>query len=354
MVNYHSRLPLISARTPTTPINVQQVVTTAGNLGQTILAPAMAQAGFPPELIPAAVTTMMGAALTGVPASALPPAYQPFYPTAVTLANGARTQGFLTSAATGRYLVEYPQDIMLYGMSFNADLGQTGVSLQGEVSYKTGVPLQIDDVELLFAALSAINPAFGQNNQIGNYLGQLNTRVQGWKPKDVWQAQVTATKIFAGVLGASQAVLLGEVGVTHVPHLPAKDVLRFDGPATFTSGDASAMINTGNGAFPATPAEAFADETSWGYQLVGRLEYPNAFWGLNATPTLAFAHDVNGNTPLPLGNFREKRVTVTAAVEFSYLNTYALEFRYVNYSGAGVYNLLGDRDFLSVIAKYSF
>jgi hypothetical protein len=353
-VNYHSRLPLISARTPSSPINVAQVQATASSLAQANLAPAMLQAGFTPEQLPGALTTLLGAAFTNVPAAALPATLQPFYPGAQTITTNASRLGFFTSAATGQALIEYPEDITLYGMSFNTDLASTGVSLQGEISYKNDVPLQIDDVEILFAALSAINPAFGGNNQIGNYLGQLNTRIQGWKPKDVWQAQMTATKVFGGFLGSSQSVVVGEVGVTHVPHLPAKEVMRFEGPGTFTSGDASAMILSGNGQFPATPYDAFASETSWGYQLAGRLDYNNAFLGANVSPSLAFAHDVGGITPAPLGNFRKGRKTITAAVEFTYLNSYALELRYVNYSGAGQYNLLADRDFASVILKYAF
>ena len=48
----------------------------------------------------------------------------------------------------------------------------TGISWQGEVGYKHGVPLQVDDVELLFATLSSLTNTFGSpNNQIGSYLG---------------------------------------------------------------------------------------------------------------------------------------------------------------------------------------
>ena len=52
---------------------------------------------------------------------------------------------------TARYIIEYPEDIQLYGVSFNAEIGATGISLQGEVSYREDVPLQVDDVELLLA-----------------------------------------------------------------------------------------------------------------------------------------------------------------------------------------------------------
>jgi len=354
-VRYHSRLPMISALTPSRAISSAEVQAIAGTLAQQNLAPAMAGAGFPAANIPAALTTLIGAALTNVPAANLPANLQPFYPGAQTIANNARRLGFFNAASTGSYLVEYPEDIELYGLSFNTDLASTGVSLQGEISYKVGTPLQIDDVELLFAALSSINPAFGQpNNQIGSYLGQLSTRIQGWKRKDVWQAQMTGTKVFGPMLGASQLVTVAEAGVTVVPHLPDQATLRFDGSGTFTSGSASAMLLTGNGAFPATDASLFADDVSWGYQIAARLDYNDVFWSMNMSPSLAFSHDVAGNTPLPLGNFIEGRKSLTMAVEFTYLNSWAWELRYVNYSGGGAANLIADRDFVSAIMKYSF
>ena len=75
---------------------------------------------------------------------------------------------------------------------------------------------------------------------------------------------------------------------------------------------------------------------------------------VNFTPSLAFAHDVTGNTPLPLGNFVHGRKSLTLAAEFTFQNAWALELRYVNYFGASRYNLLGDRDFVSTTLKYSF
>ncbi len=69
----------------------------------------------------------------------------------------------ITSSATssGRVMVEYPEDIKLYGMSWNTSL-PLGVAWQGEVSYRENAPLQVDDVELLFAGLSPLNALIPQ------------------------------------------------------------------------------------------------------------------------------------------------------------------------------------------------
>jgi hypothetical protein len=348
-MNYHSRLPFVSAVTPTAGVSPALVQATAGALGQANLLPA---------LIPVfgagsgtALTTLLGAALTGVPKAALPANLQPFYPAAQSIASGAKTVGFLTAAATGQYEIVYPSDIHLFGASFNTSV--SGIALQGEVSYRDNQPLQVDDVELLFAALSPLNPAYGSNNQIGNFAGQFSTYIPGFRRQKVWTGQVTATKAARGILGAQQSTFVAEIGFVSAS-LPSKDVLRFDAPGTYRAGSLSEMTNTGNGALGADPASAFADSFSWGYQLVGRLDYNNLFAGVNVSPLLVFSHDVGGITPLPLGNFRAGRKTITLGADFTFQQQWALELRYVNFVGADRFNLLSDRDYVSATVKYSF
>lgn len=352
-LHYHSRSPLVSARTPTGPINTLLVQTTASSLAQQSLVPAMLAAGFPAAQIPATLPTLLGAALTGVPAAALPASIQPFYPAAQQIAAGAGKIGLLNAAATGRYFDEYPDGLNMFGVSFNTALANTGISWQGEVSYKDNVPLQVDDVELLFAALSSLAPQFGANNQLGNYLGQYNTEISGYRRHSVWTAQTTLTKVFGPMLGAQQFTLLGEVGGVWA-NLPSKDTLRYDAPGTFTAGSQAEMNGTGFPQFAATPASAFADKFSWGYAVLGRLEYNNLIPNVTTYPSIAFTHDVSGNTPLPLGNYVHGRKSLTAAVEFSFRNAWGFEIRYVNFFGAGRYNLLADRDYVSTTVKYSF
>jgi hypothetical protein len=266
---------------------------------------------------------------------------------------GARQIALLTAAASGRYFTEYAEDLNLYGVSFNTSLGRTGISWQGEIALKNDVPIQVDDVELLFAALSTLAPQFGANNQIGNYLGQFGREIPGYRRHRVWTAQTTFTKVFGPTLGSQQFTLVGEVGGVLV-NLPAKSTLRYDGAGTFTAGTQAAMNGAGFPQFAATPPAGFADKFSWGYQVLGRLDYNNLFPNVNMQPSLAFSHDVRGNTPLPLGNFIRERRSVNLAVEFTFRNAWSLEARYVNFFGAGRYNLLGDRDYFATTVKFSF
>ncbi|HEX2853775.1 MAG TPA: DUF1302 domain-containing protein [Opitutaceae bacterium] len=351
---YNSRSPVISARTPTSGIDIAFVQATASSLAAQQLAPAMIGAGFPPATVPGSISTLLGAAFTGVPASALPANLQPFYPAAAAIATGAGKLGLLTAAATGRYFTEYPEGVDMFGASFNTEVGSTGISWQGEVSLKNNQPLQVDDVELLFATLSSLSPTFGPpSNQIGSFVGRYGLEMPGYRRHRVWTAQTTLTKVFGPLLGSQQFTLLGEVGGVWA-NLPSKDTLRYDGPGTFSSASPVAMAATGFGAIPTTPADAFADKFSWGYQILGRLEYTNVFAGVNVTPTLAFTHDVSGNTPLPLANYVRGRKSATVSVEFTFQNAWSLEARYVNFFGASRYNLLSDRDYVATTIKYSF
>ncbi len=357
-LNTHSRLPVLSARTPTTPINTDLT----GPLTMVFM-----QAGLPAASAQAQAAQLWGlltiyqkfqmdpSLLTPTELAILQdPVSQATLASPQTTAavDGARQIALLTSAATGRYLVEYPEDIRLVGASFNTDIGTTGISLQGEISYKWDQPLQIDDVELLFAALSAVNPAFGEITQLDNMLGQLGAYVKGWREEEVWQAQATATKVFGPMLGADQAVFLVEAGMTYVPGLPDKDMLRFDAPGTFVSGDPLAQQL---GLSPdIEPANGFADKFSYGYRAVFKLDYLNAFLSTNLSPILQFSHDVNGTTPSPIVNFVEGRKSVTLALQATYQNSWVANISYASYFGAGRYNLIHDRDFVSVTLKYSF
>jgi hypothetical protein len=347
---------MVSARTPTTTLAQlsASVQSTAISLGTTNLAPVLAPVFG--ASTPSVLQTLLGAALTGVPVGALPASYQPYYPTAQSIAGSARTIGFLTAAQTGRYVMEFPEDIHLVGASFNTNL--KGIALQGELSYRSNQPLQVDDVELLFTALSSINSTYGATNQLGNRYGQADTYIAGYNRHKVWTGQITATHVGSGFFGANQSTLVAEIGFVQANIPKSKGTLRYDGNGTYVGGDLGNMNASGSNASGITPlsdpSNAFADRFSAGYQIVGKLEYNNAFKGINISPLLAFAQDIGGNTPLPLGNFRHGRKTFTIGADFTFQNAWAFEARYVNFTGAGRFNLLSDRDYVSATLKYSF
>lgn len=268
-----------------------------------------------------------------------------------TLAGSVATN---TYAKTARYYTEYPEDIKLFGISWNADIGTTGIAFQGEASLRHNQPLQIDDAELILATLTPLtfNPAF-TDNQVGSVAP--SSEVSGFIERNVSQFQATLTKVFGPTLGASEFLLIGEAAVTHVHDMPGQSELRLEGPGTFTSGnERQAAPGGAHAGAPAEDSKWFASATSWGYRVLGRLRYDNVFAGINLAPRIAWRHDVSGVTPLPLGNFVEGRKAVTLGLNATYLEKWSADLSYTNFFGAGYHNLINDRDFVAFNVKYSF
>ena len=260
-----------------------------------------------------------------------------------------------TAVTSGAYFTEYPEDIHLYGVSFNTQLEASGVALQGELSYRPNQPFQIDDVELLFAGLSPLNAVIPQPYlRFGSQLGQYGPgeEIRGYERHKIAQLQFTATKVFGpgNWFGSDQIAMLGEVGFTHVD-LPGN--LRFNGDGTDTGGGGDVLSGVGRN--PITQVGGFPTRFSWGYRVAARADYTNV-WGtpFNLSPRIAFNHDVNGTTPGPGGSFLEDRKSVTIGAEANYLSRWVFDVAYTNFFGGGSFNLIHDRDFLQVAARYSF
>ncbi len=285
----------------------------------------------------------------------------------VIMAHTGTAQGLLVNgnyAGSAYYFLEYPEDISLYGISFNSQLGG-GVALQGEISHRVDVPLQVDDVELLFAALSPLRllPPIPQlapvrglgallaaNNQLGAY--GFNEEIQGYRRFDTTQVQLTGTKVFSQVLGADQFTVVAEGAWSTVHDMPEQSELRLEGPGTYTSGN---PIFTAARVQPATESsDAFPTASAWGYVLAGRLDYNNAFGPVNLVPRFSYAQDVSGISPGPGGNFLEGRQAMTVGLGFNYQINWEWDLSYTSFFGADRYNLINDRDFLAANLKYSF
>jgi hypothetical protein len=377
-VNYHSKLPLISGRTGT-------AAGLANSLGTLTAAIATAQglaSGLP---LDSAVALAANAGANAAAANGGDLSLETAAGYAMIAGNTVLGGGNITSQATAlatheyaqtaQYFTQYPEDIQLFGVSFNTQLGTTGVALQGELSWRQDVPLQFDDVEVLFAALTPFEaaalgaqnvpmpadctpalPTLSRCGQLGAYgPGQV---VQGWDYFDVWQAQMTATKAFPPMLGASQLVALVEAGMTHVDSMPSKTTggpngqgLRFNGPGTSVSGnEALAARHFGE----VEPLDRFADANSWGYRLALRLDYLGLIGAWNFSPRLVWSQDVDGTTPGPGGNFVDGRRGATFGVLASYQSKFEFDVSFTTFDGAGRYNELIDRDFEAASIKYSF
>lgn len=261
------------------------------------------------------------------------------------------------SPTTGRYFLEYPEGIDLYGLSWNTNIAG-GIAMQGEISYRPNMPLQIDDVELLFAGLTPLNafvpqPGLRFQSQLGSF--GFGDYVQGWDRHKVTQIQNTFTKVFGpgNFLRADQIATVLEVGATKVWDLPDQSVLRYEGEGTDTGGGPD--FASGGLRNPVTQDGGFPNQFSWGYRFAARADYASAFGTpFTISPRFAFNHDVNGITPGPGGNFIEGRRSGTLGVEATYLNQWGFDLSYTAFTGAKRFNQIYDRDFVSFLVRYSF
>lgn len=258
-------------------------------------------------------------------------------------------------------VLEYPEDIKLYGFSFNTSVGETALS--GELSYRQDEPLQIDDVELLYAgmpeqlAIAGLRPELAGISQLPSVAP--GAEAQGYKLFDTVQAQMTATHLFGPALGLDNLAMVAEVGVVQVQDMPAYNELRLQGPGTARSG----VITTKDGrdvsgvhvALSNGPEETpFPTATSWGYRLVVNGEINNVFGGFNVVNRLVFSHDVNGISPDPMYLFTEDKKSIGFTTRFDYQSTWSAEFSYNTFwGGVGKSNDFADRDYVSFNIKYS-
>ena len=258
--------------------------------------------------------------------------------------------------AFSRVELDYIEDIKLYALSFNTAIGTTSVA--GEVTFRQDEPLQIDDVELLFAAMP---------QQLANDLGRDEldgisqmpvfaggTRANGYILSDTIQAQMTLTHLWGPSFGASQFVTLLEVGGIDIRDMPEQDVLRLNGPGTSRNGGVAGKEGLELALQDGVETNPFPSAFAWGYRFVGKLDYTNVFAGINVSPKVVFSHDVNGITPDPLFLFVEDRKSVSLGLGFDYQSRWSADFSYNSFfGGVGTTNQLEDRDYVSFNIKYS-
>lgn len=377
--NVHGRLPLVGGNVST------------GSKAQY----AMGVANGVTENVTAAVTAAGQDAMSGAPTTPLGQVFGQAYQTAMlgganaeqaqaAAVEATRTAAMpsiveqvhagVTAAGVGtddptRYIVEFPENQKVFALSFASSL-PTGTAWSGEFTYRPDAPIQINANDVLVRGLLG-NMGYDPNNPQHNNLADANpysallARLpadirnleagiqKGYRELDVYQFQSTFIHDFNRILGADNLRIIGEAGFTYVNDLPDTDQIRF--------GRSSIYGSYGKQGDPTDPKVVFADNGyvtsfSWGYRLVGQLEYSNALvGGLTLKPTLSWSHDVNGYGPEPGSQFYKGRKIVGTALGAEYMNTYTANLSYTHYLTSGNdYWDLDDRDFISLSLGVNF
>ena len=367
--NYHARIPSISGFAADDTC----LPATAGNPAQNAVA--IAASCSPTDIAATLAAIQGGAAQIPLQREALP-------------------------LDTAKIFIEYPENIRMFGTSFNTTIGDWAMS--GEYVFRPNLPIQVHSTDLLFALLQ---PAFPVNDlNLGpagtlpgrrsavpdfvatNYRGTPPTAgsyVRGWEPMKVGQAGLSFLKTIGGdnLLGASQITVLLEMGHTHVFDFPDLSELQFNGAGTDThissGADGSVGINPldvrtdpNNPATSRTDANltvrqnptsyaqidinGFGTADSYGYRLVTLTRYDSALFGANVEFLNALFHDVRGVGPGLGQNFVEGRKQILSGIRFDYLSRFIGEVRYTWFTGGGLRDQLRDRDNLLLSVGYQF
>ena len=257
-------------------------------------------------------------------------------------------------ALAGNYFLEYPEDIRIYGVSFQTNV--SGTALSGEVSYRPNQPVQINSNDLVGAALgNPVNPMNTSGQVPGAVFGvpiAAGTDIQGYKRLPVTQAQITAIHLFDNVIGARSLSLIGEVGYNHISGMTNGDgELRYGRDSLYGSGElpVPGVCEGLNAAEPKYCSDdGFYTTSSWGYRALAVADY-SGFAGTTLKPSLAFSHDVDGTGP----NFTEGAMAASVGLTAIYNNRYNASINYTNFFG-GDFNPNTDRDFAAVSFGVNF
>jgi len=298
----------------------------------------------------------------------------------------------------------YPEDIELWGLSFNTTIGDWGV--QGEFSYRPNQPLQVDTTQQTISAAGSQCVGLGTFGDSNTFiLSQLSTEPgtqaniaqlqsscradnfnngsgSGFTPtafvrEEVFTFQIGTTATYTSsnplidFLGADIGVLVTEFGLVHIPGVHDEPPITGPGSGDTATGGGAGTVQEFNrlsevcrsgtalplGSILAldTRAGCTPTETSYGGILLTRLDYNNAFgtaW--TVSPQLVYRHDFEGVTPAPLGNYIEDRRSLGFSVTANLQNTWTVGLSYTDFMGSEQFQSDLDDDFVSLTASYSF
>ncbi len=290
--------------------------------------------------------------------------------------------------------VEYPENIDVFGLSFNSTIFGWGV--QGDFTYRPNAPFQVDTDSLTIAAgvnRCALEVATGASTDLGGVrsLRLLLTpdgtgadprcggsgNIKGYFDNEMATAQIGTTATFTGSewwvadMGADTAVLVTEVGMVYVPGVEDTWIDKTPTPSYLNAvtvqnrrkiqyqniGCQGTDLPIGGllALDKKTSKQCRPTDLSGGLVALLRWEYSNAFnTGFLVAPQIVYSYDFSGATPAPYSNYLEDRQSIGLSVTGTLNNNFRLGASYSNFFGGHIMNKAKDTDFASFTASYTF
>lgn len=314
---------------------------------------------------------------------------------------------------TARLFLDYPEDINLFGISFNTNVGDWALS--GEYAYRPNAPLQVLQSDVLFTVLGPAFPAQdipigaaalsdpnllaglpaplvpalqqlqsaltsqlpggafftlpGEDNAAPDYLSryrgmQINPGdyVAGYERQKVSQMSITGIRSYAdNPFGAAQVFWVIEGAALYVHDMPERGELYFEGAGDRTHPSAGADgTGTPDGlpdtrhVNPTQMRKGFADELAYGYRSLLRFTYNELPGNITLYPTFLWLHDLKGTSPAPIINFIEGRKVLVSSLMMEFEDDWTAGVSYQVFTGGGTAHRLRDRDNVSVFVAKVF
>ncbi len=255
------------------------------------------------------------------------------------------------------YVLQFPEDIQLYGLSMNTNIG--GWSVGAEVSHRPNMPLDINTTETLQAIALGQQAPWSTQLARAEAAGARGT-VDGYDEVGYTQLQFTLIKQFFQVMGAGSFSVVAEFGGNYIHDLdddqnygrsPIWGKSSFDPMENGqTCAEPSPLGIRPNSVAENCTGRGFHTDYAWGYRLRGVWKYSNVFAGVNLTPQLAWSHDVEGYSPF---GFTQGSKAFGVSLAGDYNSRYTFDIGYTAFFD-GDYSVISDRDFLSASIGVSF
>lgn len=247
------------------------------------------------------------------------------------------------TGSNAKYFTEYPNDVHVFALGFDSQVA--GGSVAGELSYRPNQPIGLNGSDILNAFASYVGATLLRQDATNIAYGGT---FHGYDRFKVWQGQLAGSLPIAGVLGAQELILSGEVGLRHVDGLPDVSVRRYGRSTVFGLGPVAGACS---GSSIQCSNEGYVTSNAWGYRLRGSLRYTGVLPGVDVTPTLGFLHDVKGWSDD--GVFSQGRQAITLSARATINKQYWLDLSAQSAWG-GSYDPLRDRDFINLSLGASF
>ncbi|WP_415756041.1 DUF1302 domain-containing protein [Pseudomonas sp. LT1P18] len=267
---------------------------------------------------------------------------------------GSNFSGDFSGPDASRYFATYPEDIRIFGLSFNTNI--LGTSVFGEYSYRPNQPVGLYAGDFLPAVLDPVAVSGGFNLPLANDVlaAAPGSNFKGYDRLKTSQLSLGFIKSYQQVLGADSLNLVGEAAFKYIHNLPDTDARRYGNVDNYGS-DFNAEQGCQTAVLQqyqkyACSGEGFVSKFAWGYRINAELSYLNAVAGVNLTPYVSFGHDVKGWSHD--GELVEDRLRGTVGLRADYAKKYTVD---LSWSGSGnTRYALTDRDFVALSARMGF